>query len=152
MSCNSNPVKMHRAVFCVRLSLGVVLFFSVFLLYLVANRSAISDSQGRHGSENTATSLPLETTNMSIKSGFEWCSPLRYIPIEQRHNKTALASFPGSGNTWLRYLLQQVTGIFTGSVYDDLYLKNNGFPGRYIISLFSLKSIYNFSRFDVITA
>jgi hypothetical protein len=23
---------------------------------------------------------------------------------------TALASFPGSGNTWLRYLLQQVTG------------------------------------------
>lgn len=24
----------------------------------------------------------------------------------------ALASFPGSGNTWLRYLLQQATGMF----------------------------------------
>lgn len=26
----------------------------------------------------------------------------------------ALASFPGSGNTWLRYMLQQSTGILTG--------------------------------------
>ena len=36
------------------------------------------------------------------------CSPLSYIsppgPI------TALASFPGSGNTWVRHLLQQATG------------------------------------------
>lgn len=132
---------MNRIVFCVRLSLGVFLFFSVLLLYLVADRSAISDSQGLYGSETSVASLPLETTNTSIKSGLEWCSPLRYIPIEQRHNKTALASFPGSGNTWLRYLLQQVTGILTGSVYNDLFLKNNGFPGRYILSLFSLKSL-----------
>ena len=29
--------------------------------------------------------------------------------------RTALASFPGSGNTWLRTLLEQLTGIFTGS-------------------------------------
>ena len=64
---------------------------------------------------------------------------------------TALASFPGSGNTWLRYLLQQVshypvpsvliqyqsisqkilsqaTGISTGSVYKDFALLKNGFP------------------------
>ena len=30
---------------------------------------------------------------------------------------TALASFPGSGNTWLRYLLQQVDD---NNVYDDV--------------------------------
>jgi hypothetical protein len=29
---------------------------------------------------------------------------------------TALASFPGSGNTWLRYLLQQATGKTMGGV------------------------------------
>lgn len=29
------------------------------------------------------------------------------------HHLTALASFPGSGNTWLRYLLQQSTGWYT---------------------------------------
>ncbi|XP_019646669.1 PREDICTED: uncharacterized protein LOC109487139 [Branchiostoma belcheri] len=38
----------------------------------------------------------------------EQCTALRYsatpLPI------TALVSFPGSGNTWLRYLVQQATG------------------------------------------
>ena len=28
---------------------------------------------------------------------------------------TALASAPGSGNTWVRYLLQQLTGQYSGS-------------------------------------
>lgn len=45
---------------------------------------------------------------------------------------TALASFPGSGNTWLRYLLQQATGIFTGSVYKDYGLLKSGFPAESI--------------------
>jgi len=61
---------------------------------------------------------------------------------------TALASFPGSGNTWLRYLIQQATGktgrmrtcpscwpklyagLATGSVYKDYALMKNGFPGE----------------------
>ena len=36
---------------------------------------------------------------------------------------TALVSFPGSGNTWTRYLLEQSTGILTGSKYCDRTLK-----------------------------
>ncbi|ALC49746.1 CG9164 [Drosophila busckii] len=43
---------------------------------------------------------------------------------------TALASFPGSGNTWLRYLLQQSTGILTGSIYKDYGLLKTGFPAE----------------------
>lgn len=42
----------------------------------------------------------------------------------------ALASFPGSGNTWLRYLLQQATGVLTGSVYKDFGLLKSGFPAE----------------------
>ncbi|KAF8766844.1 WSCD family member GA21586-like [Argiope bruennichi] len=42
----------------------------------------------------------------------------------------ALASFPGSGNTWIRFLVQQATGILTGSVYRDYSLKRNGFPAE----------------------
>jgi hypothetical protein len=35
---------------------------------------------------------------------------------------TVLASFPGSGNTWARLLLEFSSGIYTGSVYDDIDL------------------------------
>lgn len=45
----------------------------------------------------------------------------------------ALVSFQGSGNTWLRYLLEQSTGVFTGSIYCDTSLKKF-FPGEYIVS------------------
>lgn len=41
---------------------------------------------------------------------------------------TALLSFPGSGNTWTRHLLQQLTGLYTGSIYKDPVLVYNGFP------------------------
>ena len=44
----------------------------------------------------------------------------------------ALASFPGSGNTWVRGLLQQVTGFCTGSVYCDPDLRRHGFVGENI--------------------
>ncbi|XP_064612581.1 WSCD family member AAEL009094-like [Liolophura sinensis] len=44
--------------------------------------------------------------------------------------RTALYSYPGSGNTWLRHLIQQATGIATGSVYRDYALKLYGFPGE----------------------
>lgn len=36
------------------------------------------------------------------------------------------------GNTWLRYLLQQATGIYTGSVYKDYGLLKSGFPAENI--------------------
>lgn len=34
----------------------------------------------------------------------------KYSAVYRITGLTALASFPGSGNTWLRYLLQQATG------------------------------------------
>ena len=42
----------------------------------------------------------------------------------------AIASFPGSGNTWLRHLFQITTGVWTGSVYWDPELFNGGFLGE----------------------
>lgn len=37
-----------------------------------------------------------------------------------------LLSFPGCGNTWVRYLIEQATGIYSGSVYHDGGLYNHG--------------------------
>ena len=37
-----------------------------------------------------------------------------------------LSSYPSSGNTWLRYLIEGTTGYFTGSMYNDVTLSNKG--------------------------
>lgn len=38
----------------------------------------------------------------------------------------ALSSFPGAGNTWVRHLIELVTGYYTGSFYFDGTLYNRG--------------------------
>ena len=38
----------------------------------------------------------------------------------------ALSSFPGAGNTWVRHLIELVTGFYTGSFYFDGTLYNQG--------------------------
>ena len=43
---------------------------------------------------------------------------------------TGLLSYPNSGNTWIRYLIQKSTGYVTGSVYFSSLLYDNGFPGE----------------------
>lgn len=58
-----------------------------------------------------------------------WCSELRWRSPPSP-DVVALVSYPGSGNTWLRYLLQQATGILTGSIYMDYGLRVHGFPAE----------------------
>ena len=53
----------------------------------------------------------------------------------------ALASFPGSGNTWFRYLLQQFSGILTGSIYKDY---------DFLLNEFLTKDDYNLTSFLVV--
>ena len=58
-------------------------------------------------------------------------SVCRFINGADR-NPVALASYPGSGNTWVRGLLQEVTRLCTGGVYCDPTLRQDGFPGERI--------------------
>ena len=39
-------------------------------------------------------------------------------------------TIPGSGNTWVRHLLEGATGFFTSSIYRDKDLKAGGFLGE----------------------
>jgi hypothetical protein len=43
---------------------------------------------------------------------------------------TSLSSYPGSGNTWVRYLIEEYTGYYTGSIYTDKNLAQGGFKGE----------------------
>ena len=64
----------------------------------------------------------------------EWCHDPPLVYRVPPGPVVALASFPGSGNTWLRYLLQQATGLLTGSVYKDYALLKNGFPAESVVN------------------
>ena len=70
---------------------------------------------------------------MKVKSfKVPWCFGNSLDVLDPPGPMTGLLSIPGSGNTWLRYLIQRATGFVTGSLYSDDHLYNNGFPGEII--------------------
>jgi hypothetical protein len=56
------------------------------------------------------------------------CSTIE-LGSPRKFSKMMLASLPGSGNTWSRYLIEKATGYYTGSVAHDRSLYNGGFIG-----------------------
>ncbi|XP_050353576.1 WSCD family member AGAP003962 [Nymphalis io] len=97
----------------------VLIYFSLILFMLRPLQGARS-----YYGNNLINHLGLrETPRVNWCKNLHWRSP-------PSPNVVALVSYPGSGNTWLRYLLQQVTGIVTGSVYMDYGLRMHGFPAE----------------------
>lgn len=45
---------------------------------------------------------------------------------------TVIHSFMGAGNTWLRHLIEQATGFYTGSAFSDKALFKQGFKGELV--------------------
>ena len=42
----------------------------------------------------------------------------------------ALVSYPGSGNTWIRYLIEAASGVYTGSIFRDKSILAAGHHGE----------------------
>ena len=61
-----------------------------------------------------------------------WCLGNSLDVLDPPGPMTGLLSIPGSGNTWLRYLIQSATGFITGSLYHSDGLYKYGFPGEMI--------------------
>ena len=78
----------------------------------------------------------LEEQNSPYFNNWSTATSLHSIPacpaktFGTRFPPTALMSFPGSGNTWMRHLIETATGFFTGSVFRDEDLYQNGFKGE----------------------
>nr|XP_006825199.1 PREDICTED: WSC domain-containing protein 1-like [Saccoglossus kowalevskii] len=79
----------------------------------------ISRNWTNSGDNERQTTKPTSPTNTNLSAVLHNLSSL-----------VALASAPGSGNTWVRHLLEEATGLFTGSVYLDKNLKRGGFIGE----------------------
>ncbi|XP_068616896.1 sialate:O-sulfotransferase 2-like [Brachionichthys hirsutus] len=57
------------------------------------------------------------------------CMDRRFLPTGAKQ-LVALASFPVSGNTWSRLLIEQASGFYTGSIYMDKAIYDQGFNGE----------------------
>ncbi|CAH0758810.1 unnamed protein product [Diatraea saccharalis] len=97
-----------------------MIYFSI-IIFMLSPLHGVKDSFYEHGSINSFAYRQLPALHWC--QGLQWRSPPSPYVV-------ALASFPGSGNTWLRYLLQQATGIVTGSIYMDYGLRVHGFPAE----------------------
>lgn len=51
------------------------------------------------------------------------CCPSTRTYLPQPRTTTALMTFPGSGNTWVRHIIETLTGFHTSSVYCDKSLQ-----------------------------
>ncbi|XP_076810522.1 sialate:O-sulfotransferase 1-like [Clavelina lepadiformis] len=73
---------------------------------------------------NVTNKVSCDQTHVKVYRTFSTdarCDNIRLL-FPTNYNQTVLTSFPGSGNTWTRHLLERATGIYTGSVYGDKLL------------------------------
>lgn len=88
---------MSRRFIFLLVATVVMLYFSIILFMLKPLHTVHGDAFSMRFSFRQAAVV-------------DWCKPLRWR--EPPRDVVALVSYPGSGNTWLRYLLQQATGKF----------------------------------------
>ena len=101
--------------------------------------SQIEDLIRKIGVDNLTSEISrqqfLSCSGISILQG----SPARIPPSHQHCKKMsfkssglviALGSFPGSGNSWVRQLLESATGVYTGAVYCDKSYIEKGMIGE----------------------
>ncbi|KAF5285209.1 hypothetical protein FQR65_LT13324 [Abscondita terminalis] len=115
-----------------KVRLWILGFLLILYLAGVLVLSAVTLHEPKETAKTSKISKKLDygisTYHSSKRFKIDWCGNLHFL--EPPKFPVALASFPGSGNTWLRYLLQQATGLYTGSVYKDYGLLKSGFPAE----------------------
>ncbi|CAB4055931.1 unnamed protein product [Lepeophtheirus salmonis] len=108
---------------------GCLCVFLLGLFFVLTLFTKYSSKRGREG--NISRFVELLEEEDAFPSEDKECRN-----FEIRHLKPgciapkALVSYPGSGNTWLRYLLDTSVGIFTGSRYKDLEIQSSGMWGE----------------------
>ena len=99
-------------------------FCCVALLFLIATPNLCNLIKFNPNKLHLSRNLTQFRTHSHPKTNCE-------ISLSSNLTTIPLLSFPGSGNTWLRHLIEQASGIYTGSVYNDWRLYKNGFTGEY---------------------
>ncbi|XP_078486714.1 sialate:O-sulfotransferase 1-like [Ciona intestinalis] len=145
-SINFSHVELNTVTYSPRSSIKQLPQFQLFslqcMLYCEQNQSmysvvsskslkcscadAIFSSNGYKARNRLKTITNIIRTNVQNPI----CAEKRFLHSQSNTNITGLISFPGSGNTWIRHLLEQATGLYTGSIYSDEHIYRKGFLGE----------------------
>ncbi|XP_044225548.1 WSC domain-containing protein 1 [Thunnus albacares] len=104
-------------------------------LFSINQQSENQQCVGNTGLNRTSTSTPTAPTEHDYYQVYHTpvldskCKERMFLP-QRSSSLVALSSFPGAGNTWVRHLIELVTGYYTGSFYFDGTLYNRGFKGE----------------------
>ncbi|OQV18650.1 putative WSC domain-containing protein 2 [Hypsibius exemplaris] len=119
---------------CVRISKKIVLLLLASLYVLASFYSRVeqlfpADANGepRDGSSHGVVKLTRPWLVYANRSDCRKASRRRITETDGLLPTTSLLSVHGSGNTWLRWLIERLTGICTGSVYQERQLIDQGF-------------------------
>ncbi|XP_006818797.1 sialate:O-sulfotransferase 1-like [Saccoglossus kowalevskii] len=96
---------------------------------------------------NISSDIFNTTQNPHQEYGNKVCSVNFLDSSNEERPAVWLTSFPRSGNTWTRHLLELATGIYTGSSYHANGLYNAGFKGEFDSPQLGRELIYKCHRF-----
>ncbi|XP_054760610.2 sialate:O-sulfotransferase 1-like [Lytechinus pictus] len=107
------------------------IFFVLFIGLIIFTFFIIKDDLQTNIRDTHTIGNTIQHTTGSNQKGaiIESCDDTRLMP-KNTFPTIALASYQGSGNTWVRHLIETSTGFATGSIYHSRTLINQGFIGE----------------------
>ena len=87
------------------------------------------------GEDEEENQIVREAMISNQTENFNYCHDLQRLNFEDKFPYVALASFMGSGNTWMRHLLQTYTGFSCSSLYNDGDIRKNSELTRLVIMI-----------------
>jgi hypothetical protein len=102
--------------------------------------------------ENLTDTDTIPSTARNCRSLYD----IRFLNESEYRGIYLVYSYPGSGNTWVRLLMEELSGIFTGSSYHDSKILDTGMLGEgqkleHVIAV-KYHHLYNEPLMDVIIA
>ena len=105
---------------------------------MVTQMFGVSNLLSRKAQEEFLTCTGMELLkNTSPNSSVQVppsCQHCKKMSFKNSGPTVALVSYPGSGNSWVRQLLESATGIYTGAVYCDPAYVNAGMIGEGVMT------------------
>ncbi|KAM4547076.1 sialate:O-sulfotransferase 1 isoform 2-T2 [Fundulus diaphanus] len=105
---------------------------SLFNINQQLDKQQCAESDSQNHTESSESTAPAENDHYQVYHTpvlDSRCKERMFLP-QRSSSLVALSSFPGAGNTWVRHLIELVTGYYTGSFYFDGSLYNRGFKGE----------------------